>query len=430
MILDTHLQDLETENLIGDDALISTMLNVEAALARVQGRLGIIPKKAATQIDKVAKTLKVDAALLSKAVMRDGIPINALLTRLSETISPNYRDHIHWGTTSQDIVDTAMMLMIKNTTALFEQRLSHTVNELAVLADSHRNTVLAARTRNQHAVPTTLGLKIAGWIAPLQRYHKRLAHLEYHLQFGGAGGTLAALGPKGLDVAGALAAALELSLPPLPWHSQRDFILEIANWLTGVSGSLGKMAGDILMLAQTEVGEARLLSAGGSSAMPQKNNPILAEVVPALARRNAGLLSTMHQSALHHHERDGTAWTLEWVTLPDMIRTTGASLLHGLAITQTIEVDKAAMNNNLTPGLLAEAATYALAAFVPKTEAQLLVKSAIHAASETDDKKKDFLEILASNSTHPINWEALRDPTNYLGAANSFIDTVLKEIKK
>ena len=261
MILDAHLQDLETENLFRDDVLISTMLDVEAALARVQGRLGVIPGEAAAQIDKVAKTLKVDTVLLSEGVIRDGVPITALLTRLSEALSPDHRDHIHWGTTSQDIVDTAMMLMIKKAMALFEQRLVHTVNDLAVLADSHRGTVLAARTRNQQAVPTTLGLKIAGWIAPLQRHRLRLGHLEFYLQFGGAGGTLAALGPKGLDVAAALAAELQLSLPPLPWHNQRDYVLEIANWLAGVSGSLGKMAGDILMLAQTEVGEARLLGA-------------------------------------------------------------------------------------------------------------------------------------------------------------------------
>ena len=430
MILDAHLQDLETENLVRDDALISTMLGVEAALARVQGRLGVIPGEAAAQIEKVAKTLKVDTVLLSESVIRDGVPITALLARLSEALSPDHRDHIHWGATSQDIVDTAMMLIIKKVMALFEQRLVHTVNDLAVLADSHRGTVLAARTRNQQAVPTTLGLKIAGWIAPLQRHRLRLGHLEYCLQFGGAGGTLAALGPKGLDVAAALAAELQLSLPPLPWHNQRDYVLEIANWLAGVSGSLGKMAGDILMLAQTEVGEARLLGAGGSSAMPQKNNPVLAEVVPALARRNAGLLSTMHQSVLHHHERDGAAWTLEWFTLPDMIRTTSASLLHGLAITQSIEADKTAMNNNLTPGLLAEATTYALAAYMSKSEALLLVKDAIQAASECDNEQKDFLDIIASGNTHPINWEALRNPTNYLGAANAFIDAVLEETKK
>jgi len=184
------------------------------------------------------------------------------------------------------------------------------------------------------------------------------------------------------------------------------------------------------MLAQTEVGEARLLGAGGSSAMPQKNNPVLAEVVPALARRNAGLLSTMHQAALHHHERDGTAWTLEWFTLPDMISTTGASLLHGLAIAKSIETDKTAMNNNLTPGLLAEAATYALAAYMHKSEAQLLVKDAIREASKCDNEQKDFLDIIASSNTHPINWEVLRNPANYLGSANAFVDAVLEEIKK
>ena len=430
MILDAHLQDPDTENLVRDAALIRAMLDVEAALARVQGRLGIIPGEAAAHIDKVAATLKIDTAPLSEGVVRDGVPVTALLTRLKEALSPEHRDYVHWGTTSQDIVDTAMMLMLRQAMTLFEQRLENTVKDLAILAESHRGTILAARTRNQQAVPTTLALKIVGWIAPLQRHLRRLGHLKYHLQFGGAGGTLAALGPKGLDVAAMLAGELQLSLPRLPWHNQRDNILEIANWLAGVSGSLGKIAADILMLAQTEVGEVRLLGAGRSSAMPQKSNPVLAEVIPALARRNAGLLSTMHQSALHHHERDGAAWTLEWLTLPDMICTTGSSLLHGLAIARSIEVDKAAMTDNLTPGLLAEAATYALAAYMHKSEAQLLVQDAIRAASECKREQKDFIDVMSSRITHPVDWDALRDPANYLGAANEFVDAVVEEIPK
>ncbi|MBT4490521.1 MAG: 3-carboxy-cis,cis-muconate cycloisomerase, partial [Rhodospirillaceae bacterium] len=297
------------------------------------------------------------------------------------------------------------------------------------LADRHRGTVMAARTRNQQAVPTTFGLKIAGWIAPLLRQRRRLDTLQSSgqmLQMGGAGGTLAALGDQGPATAAALAAELQLTLPAMPWHNQRDIVIDIANWLSLLSGSLGKTAGDILLLAQTEVGEVRIAGAGGSSAMPQKTNPVLAEAVLTLARHSAGQIGAMHQTAQHLHERDGAAWTQEWLTLPGMIRAGGAGLRLSQEIAQGLEVDKGRMTANMSPTLLAEAAAYKLSEHMPKSEAQALVKTACTEAT-ADQDMFDLLETLTSA---PVDWTALRNPANYLGAADKYINAVLKEIRR
>jgi len=422
MILDAYLSDPETETLINDSALAKAMLEMEAALARVQGRLGLIPADAAARIDQVAGELDVDIAALGVATVRDGVPVIELLRQLRGTVGGPHDGYVHWGATSQDIVDTALALMQARVLALFHARLDELIKTWAALADRHRGTILAARTRNQQAVPTTFGLKVAGWLAPLLRHRRQ--HPALNLQFGGAGGTLSALGGDGPGVAAALAEELGLSNPHMPWHNQRDGIVEFANWLSGVSGILGRSAGEILLLAQTEVGEVKLRGAGGSSAMPQKANPVLAEAVLALARRNAGLVGGVHQAALHMHERDGTAWNLEWLTLPDMIRTTGAGLHHAEVMVQNLDVCADRMAANLSPATLAEAAVYALAEHMPKSEAQALVKAASSAAATGD-----LFDLLAARTEAPVDWSALRDPANYLGAANHFIDAVLKEIK-
>jgi 3-carboxy-cis,cis-muconate cycloisomerase len=248
------------------------------------------------------------------------------------------------------------------------------------------------------------------------------------LQFGGAGGTLAALGGQGQALAQALAAELDLTLPPMPWHNQRDGMIEFANWLALLSGSLGKTAGDVLLLAQSEVGELLIRGAGGSSAMPQKANPVLAEALVALARHNAGLIGVLHQAAPHLAERDGAAWTLEWLTLPQMVRTTGASLQHSLHMAARLQVNDVRMGDNVAAAngmLLAEAAVYALARHMTKSTAQDLVKSACLDAAAAG---QDLFSVLEHRTEAPIDWLALRNPGNYLGATEQFIDAVLNQI--
>lgn len=427
MILDAYLQDPETDALISDAALATAMLEVEAALARVQARADIIPAQAGSRIDAAAASLVVNLPALMQGTIQDGVPIIALLAQLRAAVGSEYGGYVHWGATSQDIVDTAVVLILRRVSALFSARMDALIRTWAALAAQHRGTVMVARTRSQQAVPMTFGLKVAGWIAPLLRHRQRLAVLtatSFDLQFGGAGGTLAALGGQGHALAQGLAAELNLTLPPMPWHNQRDGMIDFANWLAMLSGSLGKAAGDVLHLAQTEIGELQISGAGGSSAMPQKANPVLAEALVALARHNAGLIGTLHQAAPHLAERDGAAWTLEWLTLPQMVRTTGASLQHSLHMAAHLQVNSTRMGANVAAGnglLLAEAAVYALAGYMPKAAAQDLVKNACLDAAAG----QDLFAILELRTEAPIDWLALRDPANYLGAAGHFIDAVL-----
>ncbi len=428
MILDAYLQDPDTEALISDAALVAAMLEVEASLARVQGRLGIIPAEAADRIVETATSLDVDIPALGLATVKDGVPITDFVAQLRAGVGEAHGGYVHWGATSQDIVDTALVLLFRVALDLLAGRLDELIGVWGELADRHRATVMAARTRNQQAVPTTFGLKAAGWIAPLLRHRRRLEALQKDglmLQFGGAGGTLAALGDRGPAVVEALAAELELPFPIMPWHNQRDGFMDLANWLSMTSGSLGKAADDILRMAQSEVGEVRIEGAGGSSTMPQKANPVLAEAVVALSRHNVGLAANMQHAALHAHERDGVAWTMEWLALPQMVRTSAAALRHSLDIARNLHVDAERMQSNCGPSLLAEAAVFALSEHMTKAEAQALVKAALTEATGT----RDMFQILAGRTTAPVDWEKLRDPRTYLGAADVFIDRILEEIK-
>lgn len=429
-MFDAYLYDGETEALISDQALATTMLEVEIALARVQGRLDIIPAAAATRIEVAVAGLVLDMPALAVGTINDGVPVIALLHQLRSAVGPEFGSYVHWGATSQDIVDTAMSLIMRRVQTLFVDRLDQLIGAWAGLAESHRNTIMAARTRYQQAVPTTFGLKVAGWIAPLQRHRQRLLDQTMMLQLGGAGGTLAAMEDQGPMVVAALAADLSLTAPLMPWHSQRDGIIEFAGILAMISGDLGKAAGDILMLAQSEIGEVQIAGAGGSSAMPQKANPVRAEAVLALTRHNGGLMANMHQSAPHFLDRDGAAWNLEWLTLPQMIKATGAGLMHSLHIAENLEVNSDRMVANVAASngmLLAERAVYALAQHMPKSEAQNLVKDACRDAIA---EGRDIFTVLQQRTDAPLDWQALADPANYLGATNAFIDAVLKLLKR
>jgi 3-carboxy-cis,cis-muconate cycloisomerase len=302
---------------------------------------------------------------------------------------------------------------------------------LARLADEHRATPLLGRTRFQQAVPTTFGLKAAGWLAPLLRHRDRLAELKPRLlvvQLGGAAGNLAALGERGVAVMEALAAELELGCPDMPWHSQRDGLAELAAWLSLLTGSVGKLGLDMLLLAQNEVGEAREAEGGGSSTMPQKSNPIRAEALVTLARRNAFLPGAVHEAMPHAHERDGASWQLEWLTLPDMIVHAASALASAHALLRNLIVDAARMRANLdaSRGLfLAEAASFALSAHLPRVEVQRLVKGACQDALATG---RELAELLGQRTAAPVDWRALRQQAESPHAADRFIDRALSRL--
>ncbi len=439
-ILGPLFTDDEITSLLTDQAFVRALVEVEVALARVEARVGVIPASAAEQIANV-EAGKVDITALTKGTVRSGFPVIALVQELRRQVAPESAPYVHWGATTQDIVDTANVLQLRAAVSVFKARLAETARHLAALAQRHRLTVLAGRTHGQQALPITFGLKVAGWLAPLLRHVERLQELQQRLfvvQFGGAAGTLAALNDKGLAVAGALAKELGLNLPAMPWHSQRDSIVEFAGWLSLVTGSLGKMAQDIILLAQTEVGEvgeSAEQGRGGSSTMPQKSNPITSELILAAARGNASLLSAMHHAQVQEHERATHGWQVEWLTLPQMLLLTGGALKHGADLAKNLQVDAQAMAANIARAndvSLAEAAVFVLAKALARPEAEELVKKACAIAVSENKPLIDVVKKMAGGSVKKdeIDWQALARPENYLGATEDFIDEVLEKAKR
>ena len=425
--------DPELATLFSDAAELRALLEVEAALARVEGRLGIIPAEAAEKISAAAARFAPEPGALAAGTANAGIPIPALVAALRAAVGDDEAaGFVHWGATSQDIIDSGLVLRLREAIVLLEARLERLAQGLAALAETHRTTVMVGRTRGQQAVPTSFGLKAATWLAPLLRAQTRLAELKPRLlllSFGGAAGNLSAFGDRGLELAEALAADLQLGLPAAPWHVQRDGIAEFGSWLTLVTGSLGKLGQDVLLLAQNEVGELREggKDRGGSITMPQKANPVSSEVLVTLAQMNAGLLANLQRAMLQEQERGGPGWQLEWLTLPQMVVATGAALRHAEELTAGLEVDAARMRANLeaSQGLvLAEAASFALAATMPRPAAQALVKAA---CAEVPSSGRHLFDILAETAEAPVDWLALRDPAAQLGSAEAFIDRVLAE---
>lgn len=418
-----------------DAERLRAMLAVEAALARVQGRLGVIPQNAATAIDRAAGDLQPDPAALAESTEQAGVPVVALVAALRGVVDGSAAAHVHWGATTQDIMDTALVLQLRPVLDHLDSRLDALIERLAALAETHRGTLMAARTHSQQALPTTFGLKVAGWLLPLIRHRQRLAELRPRLlavQFGGAAGTLAALGDRGIEVMEALARELDLAAPALPWHTQRDTLAELAGWLSLLSGSLGKLGQDVILLAQTEIGELRESGAGGrggSSTMPQKSNPILSELLITAARMNASLLSNLHQALIAEQERATHGWQLEWLSLPQMLANTGAALRHAGFIAENLVVEEERMRANLDASnglLLAEAATFALAEHLPRPEAQQRVKQACR---DVVASGRHLMDVLAEHGDTPIDWQALKDPARYLGATDTLIDRALAMVR-
>ncbi|MFO1047309.1 MAG: 3-carboxy-cis,cis-muconate cycloisomerase [Geminicoccaceae bacterium] len=425
------LSDPEVAALLDDAAQARAMVRVERALAVVEGRLGVIEPAAAGVIDHGLDGFAPDLAGLARGTGEAGVPVPALVGQLRGRVGGEAAGFVHWGATSQDIIDTALVLQLREALALLDGRLANVITALAELADVHRATVAVARTRFQQAVPTSIGLKAAVWLAPLLRHRTRLAELRPRLlvvQFGGAAGNLSALGGQGIAVMAGLARELGLGCPALPWHAQRDTLAELASWLALVTGSLGKLGLDLLLLAQSEVGEVREARGGGSSTMPQKANPVLSEALVTLARRNATLLAGMFQAMPHALERDGAAWQIEWAVLPDMVETTAAALAHAGELARTVVVDPARARAVLDAALdlpLAEAVSFALAEHMPRARAQELVKQAAREATASGRK---LLDVMAAQDGAGIDWERVRAQAEHPACNDALIDRVLAEV--
>lgn len=320
--------DTEVEALLADDAQLAAMLLVERALADASADAGWISPEAAAAIATATETFAPDWPGLTAGMAQDGVVVPALVKQLRDALPEAHRAALHKGATSQDVIDTALMLQLAKVLDLYDTRLAALLDRLRELTEQSGSRPLMAHTRMQVALPTTWGAKLNAWSEPLQRQLRAFAALRRPLlvvQLGGPVGDRGSFEGKGDAIAIGLARRLDLGLST-PWHSTRDPIVGLGNLLALVSGSLGKLGADIALLAQTEVAAIRLEGGGSSSAMAHKSNPVNAEVLVALARFNAGLAGTLQQAMVHENERSGAAWTLEWLTLPSMLVTTGASL--------------------------------------------------------------------------------------------------------
>jgi 3-carboxy-cis,cis-muconate cycloisomerase len=328
-VLSGLLGDAEIALSFTAEAEIAAMLRFEIELAGAEAAEGVISKEAGDAIAGALGTFEPDLLALRDGVASDGVVVPALVGAMRKAVGEAHGASVHFGATSQDVIDTALALRLRDVFDIMEARLAGLIAELARLEMAQGNVEVMAHTRMQAAIAVPAARKIASWRLPLERHAARLSHVRdamLALSFGGAAGTLEKLRDKGPAVRKRLAEALGLSDVPHPRHSERDGQAEFAGWLSLVTGSLGKMGQDIALMAQNEMAEVKLAGGGGSSAMPHKQNPVGAETLVTLARFNATLLSGMHQSLVHENERSGAAWTLEWMLLPQMTVATGAAL--------------------------------------------------------------------------------------------------------
>ena len=381
-----HLTQLfptgETARLFSDSAEIRAMMLVEAALAKAQAAQGTIPETAATAIQRASIECQIDPVGLAKATGQNGVSVPGFVTAFREAMqAPEHAQFLHWGATSQDIQDSALMLRLRQALALQEDRLRAILTALARHARNHADTPMAARTYGQHATPTSFGAVAAAWGWPLLETLKTLPHLRETallVSLSGAAGTASALGSDPVALRTDMAQRLGLTDPGRSWHSDRTPILTIAGWLTQTTLAAGKMAEDLGLATQSGIAEIQLGGSGASSTMPQKQNPVAPSAVVALARHAQGLNGTLQGTALHRQQRDGAAWFTEWLCLPQLVLSSAAALTHTQTLAETMAPNTEVMADTLarTGGLLmAEALSFALAAEMSRPEAQAVAKT-------------------------------------------------------
>src|ERR1700730_15753485 len=427
-----------------DVAYLQHMLDFEAALAHAEAAAGVIPEGAASPITKACRAEAFDLAALAEAATRSGnlaIPLVKALTAEVAKADAEASRYVHWGATSQDVIDTATMLTVRAAIDALLGDIDRAIGGFARLAKQHRNTPVVARTWLQHALPMPFGLKLAEYAAALHRSRTRLRRYRRDglaLQFGGAAGTLAALGDKGWLVTEKLALELALTLPDAPWHTHRDRIAEAASVFAILAGTCGKIARDVQLMMQTDVAEAFEPSGdgrGGSSTMPHKRNPVGAATALAAAGMAPNLAATIFAAQVQDHERSAGPWHAEWPTLPTLQLVTSGALAAIVDIAEGLEVDAARMrlNLNATHGLImAEAVTFALEEKIGKSEAHHLMEAA---SKKAVAGKKHLHEGLAKDPRVSPNLSAdnrtnFLEPMAYQGASQALIDRLLAWLDK
>ncbi|RON87525.1 3-carboxy-cis,cis-muconate cycloisomerase [Pseudomonas chlororaphis] len=440
-LFDAYFTTRDMRAVFCDQGRVQAMLDFEAALARAEARVGVIPAAAVAPIEAACRAGLYDFAALGQAIATAGNSAIPLVKALGQQIAKSDASaerYVHLGATSQDVMDSGLVLQVRQALNLIDNDLARLGGILAAQAQRYAATPMAGRTWLQHATPVTLGMKIAGWLGAVSRSRERLAQLKPRLlvlQFGGASGTLAALGEQAMPIAQALAEELQLSLPEQPWHTQRDRLVEFASVLGLIAGSLGKLGRDISLLMQTEAAEVFEPSApgkGGSSTMPHKRNPVGAAVLIGAATRVPGLLATMFSAMPQEHERSLGLWHAEWETLPEICCLVSGALQQALLVADGLEVDAARMARNLdlTQGLvLAEAVSIALAQRLGRETAHHLLEQCCKRAVAEQRHLRAVLgdepQVTAELSAAEL--DRLLDPAHYLGQAQAWVERAVAE---
>ncbi len=431
--------DKQVNELFTDESLIKYMLRFEAALTVAQAQQGMTPASVAKTIEEccIIDNIKIEQ-LVEDAALGGNINI-PLIQQLTEAVKKKNAEaakYVHYGATSQDVIDTALILQLRDALKLIDENLQHLISQLVILIEKHRYTLMIGRTFMQHATPITFGFKIAGWLDGMLRSKKRIEKLlveNFVLQAGGAVGTLSTMQGKGLPVAETMAEILQLKMPSIPWHTQRDRLAEIAATLGIVTGSTGKIAKDISLLMQTEIAEVFEPSAkgkGGSSTMPHKRNPVGCVAILANAARVPALVSVMLSTMIQDHERAAGNWHAEWETLADIVRLTAGAVHQAVIITNGLEINKEQMLHNLeqTKGLIyAENISIALAKHIGKADAHNLMEQI---CKDAQNRKMHVKDLISGNTI--INRYLSQDEIENLfstqhstGLCDEFINRVL-----
>ena len=421
--------DAEVAARFTDSAEIRAMMLVEGALAKAQAGLGMIPETAAAAIQRASHEVQIDPAALAAATGQNAVVVPALVAAFREAMNaPDHAQYLHWGATSQDIMDTGLVLRLARVVSILDQRIMDLAKALGSIAETYAELPMAGRTYAQVATPTSFGAVAASWGAPLLRHRDRLAELRPRLlrvSLSGAAGTLSAMGPEGPKVRAAMAEALGLGDPGASWHSTRDGIAELAGWMTLVTGTMGKMGEDLILMTQPGIGEVALPQGGGSSTMPQKSNPVLPSLLVTLARHTAALNVAIQGAALHRQQRDGAAWLTEWLTLPQMCMAGARTLAAATELAQGIAPIPARMRTAIDDGLgltYAEALSFALTSSLPRPEAQAAVKAL---CKEAQDSGTPLAE-LATARWPELDLAPLFTPEAQLGQAPAEARTFAK----
>jgi 3-carboxy-cis,cis-muconate cycloisomerase len=415
--------------LFSDDSILAALLLVESTAAQVQGRLGLVPARAAAAIQEAAQPREFDVAALARGARDSGtlvVPLVAALRARVASLDPASARFVHWGLTSQDVSDTALVLIVKRARTLLATTQERLERTLRARSDEHARTIMVGRTLLQPAAPITFGLKIAGWYAGIHRSWNRLSHAidaACVLQCGGAAGTLASFGRDGLTLRRSLADALDLREGDGPWHTERDRLAAMACACGVLIGALGKMARDVSLLMQQEVGEA-FEPGGGSSAMPHKRNPAACAIALAAATRAPGLVAAFLTGVVQEHERSVGGWQAEWPTLTSLIQATGAASAALAGVAEGLTVDTGRMRANLdTAGaaLFSEQIVMLLVPALGRERAETTVRDAIDRSRRTGAVIADVLKAMpaAADVLTAEQLARIGRPEEYLGSAEA-----------